>query len=141
MIGTDGRVDRDATERRRAGLRADRVKRLGGRMTRRDGTKLVEASVTVHVHRDAAGTYHACAKCGCALGDARESFKRHALREDLPITAASPRIADPAVYIDNRVSFRHFYCPGCGTLLDTEVAADDVPPLHDIEIRIPAAAT
>ena len=80
--------------------------------------------------------YHGCAKCGFALGEAGENYKLHALREDLSVMAASPRIADPITYIDNKVSFRHFYCPGCGTLLDTEIAADDVAPLRDIEIQV-----
>ncbi|MBP8309078.1 MAG: hydantoinase B/oxoprolinase family protein [Burkholderiaceae bacterium] len=135
-----GKVDRAATELRRARLRAERLQRLGiaaqRDAPRRSGIKLVESSLAVHLHRDGDGVYHCCAKCGFALGAAGENYKLQALREDLSVMAASPRIADPIVYIDNKVSFRHFYCPGCGTLLDTEIAADDVEPLRDIEIHV-----
>jgi N-methylhydantoinase B len=131
-----GRVDPEATARHRIALRAERVRRLGGRRAERPGEKVLEATAAVDLRRDGAGLFHACASCGCALGDLSANYKSHALREDLPITAASPRIGDPAVYIDNPVSFRHFYCPGCGALLDTEVACDDVAPLRDVELHL-----
>jgi len=49
---------------------------------------------------------------------------------------ASTQNKDPARYIDTEVALRQYACPGCGTLLDLEVAIATDPPLRDIRIDI-----
>ena len=39
-------------------------------------------------------------------------------------------------YIDDRPVFRQFFCPGCGTLIENEVARENDPVLHDIELHL-----
>ncbi|MGH8665240.1 MAG: acetone carboxylase subunit gamma, partial [Burkholderiales bacterium] len=55
-------------------------------------------------------------------------------RYDAPIEAANPIVGDPARFIDARPVFRQFFCPGCGRLIENEVALEDEPELHDIEL-------
>ncbi len=76
----------------------------------------------------------ACARCGGVLCAARENYKAHALRIDRPIQAANPLIGDPQRFIDAAVSFRQFYCPRCGGLLENEVCRTEDPLLWDIQL-------
>ncbi len=41
-------------------------------------------------------------------------------------------VGDPARLIDDRVMFRQFYCPGCGGLIENEVAVASHPVLKGI---------
>ena len=45
-------------------------------------------------------------------------------------------IGDYRRYIDDRPVFRQFFCPGCGALVENEVARADDPVLRDIELDI-----
>lgn len=75
-------------------------------------------------------------RCGQELGPAGSNFKLGALVRELPLTEANPHVRDPALYIDNKVVFRHFYCPSCATLLQTELAVDDESPQWDIRVEV-----
>ena len=41
-----------------------------------------------------------------------------------------PIIGDPARFIDARPVFRQFFCPGCGRLIENEVALEGEPVLR-----------
>ncbi|HVX31547.1 MAG TPA: acetone carboxylase subunit gamma [Solirubrobacterales bacterium] len=75
-----------------------------------------------------------CLRCEQSLGAATENYKLSAAIEQVELSEGNRYIGDPGRYVDERMVLRRFYCPGCGTLLDTEVARQDDPPLHDIEI-------
>lgn len=75
-----------------------------------------------------------CRRCGHVLGPAGKSFKLGALVRELPLTEANPHVRDPSIYTDSTVVFRQFVCPGCATLLETEVAVDGAPPQWDIRV-------
>ena len=81
-----------------------------------------------------AGDEIRCRACGHALGPAERNFKLGALVRDLPLTDGNPALRDPSIYTDSSVAFRQFICPGCGTMLETEVAVDGAPPQWDIRV-------
>ena len=54
---------------------------------------------------------------------------------DRPIEASNPIVGDPARFIDPRPQFRQFCCPGCGRLIENEIAVESEPVLQDVEIR------
>ena len=58
------------------------------------------------------------------------------MRHDADIQAANPNIGDYQRYIDDRPVFRQFFCPGCGALIENEVARENDPVLHDIELHL-----
>ena len=58
------------------------------------------------------------------------------MRRDADIQAANPNIGDYRRYIDDRPVFRQFFCPGCGALIENEVARENDPVLHDIELHL-----
>jgi N-methylhydantoinase B len=73
-----------------------------------------------------------CRRCGHGLGPEGRNYKLGALVRDLPLGEGNPTLRDPAIYTDNAVVFRQFVCPGCGTMLETEIAIDGAPPQWDI---------
>jgi len=56
-----------------------------------------------------------------------------------PVAHAVPLSGDPGRYIDAVPQFRQFACPGCGTLIENEVALAPDPVLHDIAVVFDAA--
>jgi N-methylhydantoinase B len=77
-----------------------------------------------------------CAKCATDLGPLRENYKARCVRLDRPIEASNPIVGDPARFIDPRPRFRQFCCPGCGLLVENEIALEDEPLLGDVELRL-----
>ena len=63
-----------------------------------------------------------------------ENYKDQCVRVDNEINASTPHVGDWQRYIDERPVFRQFHCPGCGALIENEIAREGDPVLHDIEI-------
>ncbi|MCB1746686.1 MAG: hydantoinase B/oxoprolinase family protein [Gammaproteobacteria bacterium] len=135
VLDDAGRVDVEATLAERERVRLARVNGHGGKS--RPGTLLFQAAANLDVRQDSQGHYWACAKCSADLGPADSNYKDHCIREDRPVSASNPLIGDPGRFIDDDVSFRQFYCRGCGALIDNEIAVSAEPLLHDLR---PASA-
>jgi acetone carboxylase gamma subunit len=82
-----------------------------------------------------------CERCGRVLGSARESYKKGCL-----LYARDPREVHPPI-VEGNFSFApdplwvrivEFYCPGCGTQMETEYLPPGHPITHDIEIDLDA---
>lgn len=76
-----------------------------------------------------------CAKCATDLGPVSGNYKERCVRHDAEIAAANPNIGDWQRYIDERPVFRQFHCPGCGALIENEIAREGDELLRDIEVR------
>lgn len=94
----------------------------------------MQVSETLDVVGEGAGRSFSCRRCEHSLGPVAENFKLTALIEQAPLSEANRHVGDPARYVDEKMVFRRFYCPGCGTLIDTEVARERDAPLMDIEL-------
>ena len=127
----------DITDRReREQIRRQRVN--GGAPAPRDGQLVYQAAANLDVRADASGQYWACGKCAADLGPTTTNYKEACIREDRPVSASNPLIGDPQRFIDDDVAFRQFYCRGCGTLIDNEIAVTRDSPLHDFRPLAPA---
>ena len=74
-----------------------------------------------------------CRKCGQVICDATENYKLHVPRAEVwpdEIPGQRPSKKDALVL------YCEYYCPGCYTLLDVEVAEKGAPPLWDIQIKM-----
>lgn len=80
-----------------------------------------------------------CRRCGRELGSARRSYREGCLVYD-----RDPREIHPPL-VDAQYSFApdpewirilEFYCPGCGTQLETEYLPPGHPITHDIEVDL-----
>ena len=112
---------------------ARRLARIGGTAS---GKKL-NAAVTLQATENLVvrGGHWCCAKCATDLGPVRDNYKMRCVRLDRPIQASNPIVGDPARFIDPTPQFRQFCCPGCGLLIENEVAVQSEPLLQDVELR------
>ena len=76
-----------------------------------------------------------CRGCRTDLGLVTTNYKLACRRHDAPIQSANPNIGDWRRYIDDEPVFRQFFCPGCGRLIENEIARKSDDLLHDIELR------
>ena len=69
-----------------------------------------------------------CRHCTTRIGDTTAEPMAHARRHERPSTEAGPGVhADPAAFVDRKVLLRQAFCPGCLTLLSTEIVPDGEP--------------
>jgi len=76
-----------------------------------------------------------CAKCSADLGAVGANYKDGCVRSDRPIEESNPLVGDPKRFIDPLPRFRQFCCPGCGLLVENEIALEDEPLLRDVELK------
>jgi len=136
VLAADGSVDAAATEGARTALRDERRRAAGadtvadGRRARwdpvTDGVRLGE-SVFYDVSRSE--PIQRC-RCGQELAPAEQSFKLSVPQATFPVQRIGP---DVNRYEINgaRFELREFYCPGCWTRLDVEIARVGDPVLDD----------
>lgn len=97
--------------------------------------------ITEYLDLDVETERWSCNRCGQDLGSARDSYKKGCLIAD-----RDPREVHPPV-VEGGYNFApdpewcrvvEFYCPGCGTLVETEYLPPGHPLTHDIEIDLDA---
>ena len=135
VIGADERLDEAATLALRAGRRAARI-RKDGRARVLNGKVRTQLTDNLAVRREADGLHVCCSKCATDLGPIGDNYKDHAVRQDNDIRHCNPNVGDYRRYIDERPLFRQFFCPGCGALLENEIAREGDPVLRDIELKM-----
>jgi N-methylhydantoinase B len=130
VVIRNGAVDQAATDARRDAIRADRRAASGHPGANEgaaaawnpeaDGVRLSEA-----LYYDIAGPSpkYRC-RCGHVLGAAEASFKHLAAMARFPVQHVGPEV-DPYHVGKGRYEAREFYCPGCWTLLNVEIAQPD----------------
>ena len=136
VIGADGVLETAATEALRRERRAARCAKNGKTITLR-GPETAQITANVSQRREKGGPRLACVKCAADFGPAGGNYKQACVREEHDITASNPNLGDYRRYIDDRPVFRQFFCPGCGSLIENEVARADDGVLHDIEMALP----
>jgi N-methylhydantoinase B len=124
-IDTGGRLDEEATSRSRLEIRAERTGRevdpelLARREVPASGRPLGE-------YLQQADDSVQCTWCGHALAPANADWKERAALSRVPASDAGSHRPDTGEFFLIRAC-----CPECGTLLDTDLARGDDPPLHD----------
>ena len=135
VLTAEGRVDDPATRLLRDGRR-DANCRKDGRVARLRGERTLRVTDNLDLYREKSGLRLACSKCAADLGAVRDNYKDHCVRRESDISAANPNIGDYRRYIDDTPVFRQFFCPGCGALIENEVARANDPVLRDIELHV-----
>jgi len=139
VLDADGQVDRPATDALRAELRAVRVarRRKAGNPPPRKlaGPVVLGLTEQLEVRLDGDRPHLSCRRCASDLGPTTQNYKLGCLREDNEIGDSNPHAHHPERFIDAVPVFRQFFCPGCGGLIENEIATSDEPLLADIELH------
>ena len=80
-----------------------------------------------------------CNRCGHTFGSAKESYKQGCLVHHRDPREIHPPLVEAAFSFSpdpSWVRIVEFYCPGCGTQLETEYLPPGHPITHDIEIDL-----
>jgi acetophenone carboxylase len=80
-----------------------------------------------------------CNRCGHSLGSARENYKKGCLLYDRdPREVHPPLLSGGFNFAPDPCWVRiiEYYCPGCGTQMETEYLPPGHPIIHDIEIDL-----
>ena len=84
---------------------------------------------------DVGGAKHgALGRVAAALGDVGGNYKTAAALKESPLQRAGPHV-DSYNLSQGKFVFREFLCPGCGVLLETEVALRGDAYEWDVEVR------
>ena len=75
-----------------------------------------------------------CKQCGHDFAAVGDNWKQGARRADVAVTETNPHLRDPGIYIDPSVHARHWYCPSCGVLADSEIVVGDRAEVWDIRL-------
>jgi len=95
--------------------------------------------VTEYLEIDLDDEVWRCARCARPLGPASRSYKELCLLYDRdPEEINPPLISGPHTFAFDPAWTRiiEFYCPGCGTQIETEYLPPGHPITHDIEIDL-----
>lgn len=85
-----------------------------------------------------------CRVCNHVVGPAKRSYKEGMLVHNRDPREIHPPIIDPEKYRftfspdPEWVRILEYYCPHCGTQVETEYAIPGHPPLYDMEVDLPA---
>jgi acetone carboxylase, gamma subunit len=95
--------------------------------------------ITEHLDLDVDREEWLCNRCGRILAPARENYKKGCLLYDRdpreihpPIVTGSFNFSPDPLW----VRIVEFYCPGCGTQIETEYLPPGHPITHDIELDL-----
>ena len=133
-------LDRAATKKLREATRRGRIERAGKAPQRLSGPVALRITDNLVMRAERDGAHHSCAKCDADLGPARDNYKDHCVVAVRPVSHAVPLAGDPHRYIDDAPEFRQFFCPGCGALVENEIAIASDPVLHDIAVELDTSA-
>jgi len=128
VVLAEGAIDMAATEALRNERRAQR--KGNGGVERSDEPVLVELTENLHLR----GGNYCCAKCAAKLAQRDSNYKDGCVCEDHAVSSSNPLIGDPVRFIDDDPVFRQFFCPGCGSLIENEVAMRTDPYLMDLSL-------
>ncbi|HEV7476254.1 MAG TPA: hydantoinase B/oxoprolinase family protein, partial [Burkholderiales bacterium] len=126
--------NKEQTEKERAARRKQRLTKATAPFAPAktlEGRERLRATESLAVR----GANWCCAKCAADLGPMKGNYKERCARSDQPIQASNPLVGDPRRFIDPLPQFRQFCCPGCGALIENEIALAEDPVLRDVEIR------
>jgi N-methylhydantoinase B len=134
-----GLLDAEATERRRAEIRAERAGQSrapsGPAATIPTSHDALQFHEALEIIGSGPGAVVRCRRCGRGLGPASDNYKVHALRRDRTLDELAGRpMPDGSEYLG---VLREYACPGCATLLQVDVFVPGLGGEEDLwDIRI-----
>ena len=142
-----GAVDLERTTERRVARRAERVARARpprrpapsaatGEASPQDGQRSSAAKIIEGVAILGSGVARrfACARCDQGLGVATQSYRHGCCELDLPLGEVSRHFLSPVDEVGEALCFRRFLCPGCGTVIDSQICRPQDAPFEDVEL-------
>jgi N-methylhydantoinase B len=137
-IGEDGSLDDKGTDALRRQLREIRLATaqpgrvsLSATADTNGSVRIIEGVALV----SSDGTNHfACGHCGRLLTSATESYRGGCMTLRTRLADLSPLFASQPTDIGAELILRQFVCPGCATILDSQLCLPDDEPYDDVRL-------
>jgi len=98
---------------------------VSGRMRHDEGDIMIHLDDNLTLTDDGAVV---CAHCKTQIGENSYEPLAHAVKRERPSRAAGPGVhADPKTFTSREIVLRQYFCPGCSTVLATEIVPQDEP--------------
>jgi N-methylhydantoinase B len=144
VIITDGKVDAARTAERREQIRRERLARALPplqsiqRPAPNGGERLLfEMGGELKVVEIDGRAYIVCAGCGHYLCEGAGNYKLGCARINGSLSELDEFLyGDAKVELDDEMVYRSYICPGCGVLLENELARGDEPPFWDVRLNL-----
>jgi N-methylhydantoinase B len=76
----------------------------------------------------------ACARCGQVLGRGTDGYRPGCHELDTPMESISELFLSPSAETGEDLVLRAFVCPGCATVLDTQLSRPSDGPYLDVSL-------
>jgi N-methylhydantoinase B len=137
-------VDDAGTQARRAEIRCERMARAQAPLrpiehpAPNGGEKLLfKMGGGLQVREIDSRAYIVCAGCGHYLSAAGGNYKLGCARIDGSLSELDASLyGDAREELDDVMVYRSYICPGCGVLLENELARGDEPPFWDVRLNL-----
>lgn len=102
----------------------------------------MKANITEYLRVNLDTEQWECRRCDHVLAPARENYKRGLLVYDRDPREIHKPLVNPEMYDytfspdPSYTALLEFYCPCCGTMIETEYTVPGHAPVHDIELDI-----
>jgi N-methylhydantoinase B len=131
VLDPEGRQDRPASERRRAELREERL----GRTPPARPAAMTAWRPALRVAGADEDRRFLCGHCDGELAPVRDNWKDAAVLRRFDL---ADRLSELGIRVkgrqERRLQLYEWACPHCGSLLETNLYPDDVPPVHDLHL-------
>jgi N-methylhydantoinase B len=138
VLDDGGSVDEARTAARRRRRREERRRAVGAILPDGGGEPWVPGDNGVRLSealfvdlQDGRAVYRC--RCGRSLGPTEIPYKHLAVEARFPVQRIGPEV-NPQRIGGGRFELREFYCPGCFTLLEVEIARPEDPVLDDARL-------
>jgi N-methylhydantoinase B len=144
VVAAGDSVDVAKTEQRRTAIRHERLARAQAplRLVETPApnggeTLLFRMGDELKVTEVDGRAYIVCAGCGHYLCDAAGNYKQGCGRIDGSLNELDDTLyGDASQELDDAMVYRSYVCPGCGVLLENELARGDEPPFWDVRLNL-----
>jgi N-methylhydantoinase B len=138
VLTATGDVDHGATAARREALRDARRQAASAASADGGGRPWAPEDERVRLSEalfcDLGDAVYRC-RCGHVLGAVARPYKELAAQARYPVQRIGPEV-NPDRIGGARFELREFYCPGCFTLLEVEIARPEDPLLDDVRLEL-----
>ena len=135
IVTKDRKLDEKATDKRRADIRAERLKWIAEKMlsgapdTKAQGDLVAIVGDRASIQRVGGKAYFRC-ECGSCFAPAEENWKSYAKK-----ALAAPADLGPRIALHAELEAVRYACPSCARLHWVEIKMKGEAPLFDFELR------
>jgi len=138
-LAGDGTPDMKKTEEKRKGIVSTRLSTATGpdhqcRILPEKPEDL-RVSEGLVISRSGEGAFYTCRKCRTQIQSTEENYKSGCLKRVTDVSEVGLSPIDPHLFIDDRIEYREYFCPGCGLLLQSDFSRPEDPDFRDICLK------